>query len=69
MRRGNLLQDCLPVKFQDVKLKDSKFKHEIFVRIDIKHSNYFITCLQLFVVCQNLFMLMHNFCSCYVRKF
>ena len=51
MRRGNLLQDCLPVKFQDVKLKDSKFKHEIFVRIDIKHSNYFITCLQSIFYC------------------
>ena len=31
--RGSLLQDRLPVKF-----KDPKFKHEIFVRIDMKHS-------------------------------
>ena len=55
------------MKFQDVKYKDPKFKHEIFVRIDMKHShfsNYFIICLQsiveiiieLFVVCQK-FML------------
>ena len=27
VRRGSLLQDCLPVKFQDVKFK---FKHEFF---------------------------------------
>ena len=27
VRRGNL-QDCLPVKLQDVKFKDLKFKHE-----------------------------------------
>ena len=47
VRKGNWLQDCLPVKFQDVKFKDPRFKHEIFVRIDMKHSyfsNYFITC-------------------------
>ena len=40
----SFLQDRLPVKF-----KDPKFKHEIFVRIDMKHSyfsNYFIICLQ-----------------------
>ena len=32
-----------------MKSKDLKFKHEIFVRIDMKHSyfsNYFIICLQ-----------------------
>ena len=29
-----MLQDRLPMKFQDVKFKDPKFKHEIFVRID-----------------------------------
>ena len=49
MRRGVLLQDCLPVNFQDVKFQDPNFKHEIFVRIDMKHShfsNYFIICLQ-----------------------
>ena len=50
------------MKFQDV-----KFKHEIFVRIDMKHS-YFIICLksrfsvveiiiEQFVVCLNLIML------------
>ena len=50
VRRGSLLQDRLPVKFQDMKFKDPKFKHEIFVRIDMKHSyfsNYFIICLPL----------------------
>ena len=39
----------LPVKFQDVKFTVTKCKHEIFVRIDMKHScfsNYFIICLQ-----------------------
>ena len=37
------------MKFQDVKFKDPKFKHELFMRIDMKHSyfsNYFIICLQ-----------------------
>ena len=71
VRRGSLLQDCLPVKFQEVKFQEMKFqdpklKHEIFVRIDMKHSyfsNYFIIDLQsivsvveiiieLFVVCE-----------------
>ena len=27
VRRGSLLQDRLPVKFQDEKFKDPKFKH------------------------------------------
>ena len=52
VRRGSLLQDRLPVTFQDVKFKVPKFKHEIFVRIDLKHSyfsNYFMICLQLTV--------------------
>ena len=30
VRRGSLLQDRLPVKFQDVKFNDMKLKHEIF---------------------------------------
>ena len=39
---GNLLQDHIHVKFQDVKFQDVKFKdlnfkHEIFLRIDMKH--------------------------------
>ena len=45
-----------PVKFQDVKFQDPKFNHEIFVRIDMKHSyfsNYFITCLQSFCSVDN----------------
>ena len=42
VRRGSLLQDHLPVKFQDVKFKDLKLKHEIFMRIDMIHS-YFST--------------------------
>ena len=54
------------MKFQDVKFEYPKFKHEIFVRMDMKHSyfsNYFIICLpsiisvveiDLFVVCQNI---------------
>ena len=71
------------MKFQDVTFKDPKFKHGIFARIDMKHLyfsnylNYFIICLQsifsvveiiieLFVVCQKF---MHNFCSCYIKKF
>ena len=40
VRRGSLLQDRLPVKFQDVKFKDPKFKHEIFVR-NMKHLYFF----------------------------
>ena len=40
VRKGSLLKDRLPVKFQDVKYL--KFKHDIFVRIDIKHL-YFST--------------------------
>ena len=54
VRRENLLQNRFPVKFQDVKIKDPNFKHEIFVRIDMKHSyfsNYFIICLQSTVCC------------------
>ena len=64
--KRELLQDHFPSKFQDVKFKNLKFKHEIFMRIDMKHSyfsNYFIICLpsifsaveiiiELFVVCQ-----------------
>ena len=49
VRRGSLLQDCLPVKFQGVKFTVPKYKHEIFVRIHMKHSyfsNDFIICLQ-----------------------
>ena len=70
-----MLQDRLPVKFQDVKFKDPKFKHEIFMRIDLKHSyfsNYFIIYLlsifsvveiiiELFVVCQILIVNLSNF--------
>ena len=55
--------------FKYVKFKDPKF-----MRIDLKHSyfsNYFIICLpsifsvveiiiELFVVCQNIIMFMHN---------
>ena len=29
VRRGSLLQDGLPVNFEDVKFKDPKFKYEI----------------------------------------
>ena len=42
--KRELLQGRLPVKFTVLKCK-----HEIFVRIDMKHSyfsNYFIICLQ-----------------------
>ena len=49
VRRGSLVQDRLPVKFQDVKFTVPKCKHETFVRIDMKHSyfsNYFIVCMQ-----------------------
>ena len=37
------------MKLEDVMFKDPKFKHDIFVRIDLKHSSfskYFIICLQ-----------------------
>ena len=68
----NLLQDRLPVRFQDVKFIDPKFKHEIFMRIDMKHSyfsNYFITCLQYVCCLPKMIHAMHNFYSCYIRKF
>ena len=49
--------DHLPVKFND-----PKFKNEIFVRIDMKHSYFSTICLQSIcsvaetvVVCQKLF--------------
>ena len=51
------------MKFRDVKFKNLKFKHEIFMRIDMKHSyfsNYFVCnnvveiIIDLFVVCQKL---------------
>ena len=45
---GSLLQDCLPVKFQDVKYP----KHEIFVRINIKYT-YFSN-----IVCHQFFLLL-----------
>ena len=48
IRRGSF-QDGLPVKFQDVKFKDLKFKHEIFARIDMKHS-YFSNFIILFAI-------------------
>ena len=46
-----MLYDRLHVKFQDVKFTTvPKCKHEIFVRIDMKHSYfsnyYFIICLK-----------------------
>ena len=68
-----MLQDRIPVKFKDVKFK-MKFKHEIFVRIDMKHSyfsKYFIIYLQsnfsvVEIIIKLLFML-HSYC--YVKKF
>ena len=55
-----MLQDRLPVKFQDVKYTVPKCKHEIFVRIDMKHSyfsNYFIICCnQFFSVVEIMFV-------------
>ena len=50
VRRESLLQDRLPVKFQDVKFKDPNFKCEIFMRINMKQAyfaNYFIILLSL----------------------
>ena len=44
VRRGSLLQDRLPVKFQDVKFRYPKFKHEIFMGIDMKNSYIFNFC-------------------------
>ena len=48
VRRESLLQNCLPVKF-----KDPKFKHEIFMRIDMKYSGVEII-IEQFVVFQKL---------------
>ena len=70
-----MLQGRLPVKFQGVKFKDPKFKHEIFMRIDMKHSylsNYFIICLQFVVeIIIELFVVWHmfmHFCSYCIKK-
>ena len=52
VRRGSLLQDHLPVKFND-----AKFKNEIFfLRIDMKHSYFSNFCLQ------SIFLLLKLFC-------
>ena len=49
-----MLQDRLLVKSKDVKFKDPKFKHELFVRIDMKHSyfsnDFILVCNQFLVV-------------------
>ena len=58
-----MLQDHLPVKFHDVKFKDPKIKHEIVVRIDMKHSyfsNYSITYLQ------SIFTVVVHSCLCII---
>ena len=31
---------CCKMESQDVKFKDRKFKHDIFMRIDMKHSYF-----------------------------
>ena len=69
--RGSWLEDgvCCKIVFQRSEV------HEIFMRIDMKHSyfsNYFITCLPSFfsiikVIIELLFMFTHNFCSCYIE--
>ena len=60
---SSLLQDH---QFQDVTFIDPKFKHEIYMRIDVKQSyfsNYFIfpvveIIIELIVVCQKLIILL-----------
>ena len=63
-----MLQDCLPVKFQDVKFQDLTFEHEIFVRIDMNiHTfhNLFAICL---LFAKNIVKFMHTFCFyCYLK--
>ena len=65
---GVLLEDHLPVKF-----KDPKLKNENFVRIDMKHSyfsNYlFAMFLKLLLFAKILFMFMHNSLYCCIMKF
>ena len=66
-------QDGLPVKFQDVKFKYPKFKHEMFVRIDMKHSsfsnfhNLFTIIVEIIIELPKIDSL-HNFCSCSIAK-
>ena len=48
-----------------VKFNDPKFKNEIFVRIDMKHSYFSTICLQsmllkLLLFAKNYFMFMHK---------
>ena len=69
------------MKFQDVRFKDTKIKHEIFMRIDMKcsyFSNYFLICLPsifsvveiIIVVFQNIIHVYAYFCCfCYIKKF
>ena len=60
-----MLQDRLPLKFQDVKFKDPKFKQEIFMRIDMKHFSVVEIIIELLLFANNLFIVMHNLLSLY----
>ena len=48
VRRWSLLQDCLPMKFQDVKFKDPKlmnfheYRHEAFILFKLFHNLFAI---------------------------
>ena len=57
-----MLQDRLLVKIEEVKFRDTKFKHEIFMRIDTKHS-YFSIFSVVEIKIELFFMFMQNFCS------
>ena len=65
-------EEGVSCKTSDVKFKDPKFKHEIFERIDMKHSylNYFIICLPSYFsvieIIIELFLPKHNSCVCYI---
>ena len=63
-------EDCCKIIFL---FNDPKLKKEIFVRIDMKHSNFSNYLLQsvveTVVVCQTYFVFMHDFCSCCIKKF
>ena len=56
VRRGSFLQDGLPVKLQDVKFKDPKFKHEILVFHHLFAIIFSVVeiIIELFVACQKL---------------
>ena len=59
-QKREFTEDHLPVKFND-----PKFKNEIFLRIDMKHSYFSNFCLQsIFLLLKQLLFAKINSCLC-----